>query len=200
MKNIIVSMLTIITLSGFATPSMAFKNSTNINIINNLQTFTGQSIAIDENKLTHLVFIDVWRSYEGKGDEEMIAALPEEFLAQSQQIWIQPEINVTAAQLTEFQQYFSQVKPLVIDKQFALMRSLNVWQSPFHVVIQGNKNIFSGDATALTNFIAKKYSIDVAADIPKVELITSQSKDIVKSKEDIGLAANLLTHKIKTSN
>jgi len=172
-KKQIKNVLTIFALSVASYSSISNANSINNELISNLQTFTEQSIYVDKKKLTHLVFIDLWRSYEGKGDEAMIAALPDEFLAKSQQIWIQPEINVTKSQLVEFQQYFSKVKPLVVDKQFALMRALNVWQSPFHVLIQGNKKVFSGDAEALSDFIAKRYSVAV-----------TKVQPIIKSKED----------------
>jgi len=131
-------------------------------LFSELKTISGQAIKRDnKNKITHLVFIDLWRSYEGQGDEKIIAALPEQFLQQSQRIWLQPEINVTKAQLTEFQQYFPQVNPLVLDEKFSLMRALKIWQTPFHVLIRGNTQIFSGDAQALLTFIDKEYSLDI---------------------------------------
>jgi peroxiredoxin len=41
------------------------------------------------------------------------------------------------------------------------MRALEVWQSPFHVLLKDNEILFSGDAEALLNFIAKKHSVAV---------------------------------------
>jgi len=130
-------------------------------LLENLTTFNGHSIVVDKEKITHLVFIDLWRSYEGKGDEQMIVALPDKFLQQSQQLWLQPEVNVTKAQLAEFQQYFPTVTPLILDQQFSLMRALKVWQSPFHVLVKGNQKLFSGDNKALLGFIAKRYPMSV---------------------------------------
>jgi len=127
------------------------------NLLANLHSFNGQAITLDNTKITHLVFIDVWRAYGGQGDDKVVAALPATFLKQSQQIWIQPEINVTKAQLTEFQQYLAHITPLVLDSKFSLMRSLNIWSSPFHVLIQGNKRLFSGDAAALTSFVDNRF-------------------------------------------
>jgi peroxiredoxin len=122
-----------------------------------LATFNGQPVVLDNNKLTHLIFIDIWRSYEGKGDEKLIATLPKQFLHQSQQVWLQPEVNVTKAHLTEFQQHFPSVTPLILDQQFLIMRALNVWQSPYHVLMQGNEKLFSGDDTQLLLYLSKRY-------------------------------------------
>jgi peroxiredoxin len=130
-------------------------------LLSNLTTFNGKAIVLDKEKITHLVFIDLWRSYEGKGDEQVIADLPDKFLQQSQQLWLQPEVNVTKAQLAEFQQYFPKVTPLILDKQFALMRGFKVWQSPFHVLVKGNQKLFSGDNKMLLGFIAKRYPMSV---------------------------------------
>ncbi|MDP2562661.1 peroxiredoxin [Psychrobium sp. 1_MG-2023] len=146
-------MLAVVSASVFS----ANAQRTELKLLAELETVTGQTIARDKSKMTHLVFIDIWRSYGGQGDEEVVNSLPKAFLQQSQQIWLQPEINVTQAQLIEFQQHFQQVSPLVFDRQFKLMRAFGVWQSPFHVLIQGNQQIFSGDAKALRQFIDNKY-------------------------------------------
>ena len=133
----------------------------NEQLLADLKTFNGQAIVLDKNKITHLVFIDVWRSYEGKGDEKMIASLPKQFLQQSQQVWLQPEVNVTKAHLAEFQQYFPTVTPLILDQQFLLMRALKVWQSPYHVLIKANETLFSGDEQGLLTYINKSYALDI---------------------------------------
>ena len=192
MKKIIIRISAIIALLLVSSLSLANGSSGNKVLLNSLQTFNGKPIIQNKSKLTHLVFIDVWRSYEGKGDEKMIAALPDDFLSQSQQIWIQPEINVTKAQLAEFQQYFAEVKPLVMDKKFALMRGFSVWQSPFHVLIEKNKTIFSGDAAALSAFINKKYNL---ANVEE-KLDTVKPTDIVNNSGDIHLAENSLVTNI----
>lgn len=153
-------------------------------LISNLKTFNGQSIFVDKEKVTHFVFIDLWRSYEGGGDEKMIASLPEEFTQQSQQIWLQPEVNVTKAQLSEFQQYFPQVTPLILDAKFTLMRVLKVWQSPFHVLVKNNNVLFSGDATALLKFIAKRYSVAIS------DTFTTNSVSSENEEEGIKLTGN----------
>jgi len=158
MNKMITSIITAMTLLTMSSVLQAKATSDNKNPLPHLISLSGKAIAQDKSKLTHLVFIDVWRSYEGKGDEQMLSELPPQFLTQSQRIWIQPDINVTKAQLIEFQKYFSQVTPLVVDKQYALMREFKIWQSPYHVILEGNKKIFSGDASALSAFVAKRYA------------------------------------------
>ncbi|NRA84342.1 MAG: hypothetical protein HRU22_11420, partial [Gammaproteobacteria bacterium] len=118
-----------------------------------LATFSGNKVVIDANKITHLVFIDLWRSYEGNGDEKMIASLGADFLNDSQQIWIQPALNVTIAQLAQFQQYFPQVTPLVLDHGYQIMHSFDIWQSPYHVLLKDGVKLFSGHARQLQDFI-----------------------------------------------
>lgn len=122
-----------------------------------LKSFTGEIISLDKNKITHLVFIDLWKSYEGDGDEVMVAALPDIFLQQSQQIWLQPEFNVTKAQLLAYQQAYPQVKPLILDSGFDLMQSFGVWGSHYHILLKGGKRIFSGSARALQAYIVKEW-------------------------------------------
>lgn len=170
-----------------------------------LKTFSGRLIKRDSSKITHLVFIDLWRSFKGNGDEKMIAALPDKFLQQSQQIWLQPEINVTKAQLADFQQYFPQIKPLVLDEKFSLMRELKIWQSPFHVLISGNEQVFSGDTQALLTFIAKEYSVDINAALSASH--NEEKSNIVEENQQVGkvsdelIAAGKIANKIsKTSN
>lgn len=124
-----------------------------------LTTFTGGAIAVDNTKITHLVFIDLWRSYEGQGDETLVASLPETFLQRSQQIWIQPEINVTKAQLTEFQQFYPQIQPLVLDHNFTVMRSHNIWQAPYHVLLQDGVQLFAGNGEALNHYITTTFAV-----------------------------------------
>ncbi len=107
--------------------------------------------------LSHLVFFDLWTSYQGDGPEKILAALPEEFNAKAHRVWVQPEINVTIAQLEEFQGYYPHVQPLVLDKGYQLMRKFKVWQSPYHIVLKDGKTVFSGGNDQLVSF-AKKYS------------------------------------------
>lgn len=127
-------------------------------LLSNLKSFQGKSIKRQQDKITHLVFIDVWRAYSGEGDDKVVAALPQNYLQQSQQIWVQPEINVTKAQLAEFQQYLTHISPLVLDTKFDLMRSLKVWSSPYHVLLKNDKQLFAGNAAALTDFVIKQYA------------------------------------------
>jgi len=133
-----------------------------VNAIGNLNTFSGQVVSIDKEKMTHLIFMDIWSSYGGLGDETAVASLPNVFLAQSQQLWLQPEINVTLAQLAEFEQAYPQVTPLILDRGFNIMRTFNVWQSPYHLIIKGGKREFAGSINELQVYIAKKYSLPIA--------------------------------------
>jgi len=162
MKLTLFIIITLIQLLSSLQPTMAndllAEDMIDNKMLTDLRSFNGQAITLDNNKITHLVFIDVWRAYSGQGDDKIVAALPASFLKESQQIWIQAEINVTKAQLTEFQQYLTHITPIVLDKNFSLMRSLNIWSSPFHVLIQDNKRLFSGDASALTTFVNNRFA------------------------------------------
>lgn len=61
------------------------------------------------------------------------------------------------AQLTDFQQGYPQIKPLVLDKKNEIMRRFGVWQSPFHLLFEGEQQVFSGNAQALQAFINRQY-------------------------------------------
>lgn len=123
-------------------------HSSSINI-SKIKSLSGHHLVIDKTKVQHLVFMNIWDTYEGHGAELDVQALPQSFLEQSQQIWIQPEINVTLAQLHEFQDYYPEFTPIVLDNKFELMRALNVWGTPHHVLIKEGKKTFSGNTTQL---------------------------------------------------
>lgn len=137
-------------LSGFAQAAM----------VSDLKTFNGSALTVERNKLTHLVFMDAWSIYGGSGDDTLVYQLPANFLQHSQQIWIQPAMNVTLAQLEEFQGYFPKVSPLVLDHEFKLMRGFGIWNSPHHVLLQGDKAVFSGDNEELQGYTSKHFSSD----------------------------------------
>lgn len=118
-----------------------------------IKTFQGETIHLEKDKISHLVFMDIWAIYSGGDVDTDVAQLPERFLKRSQQIWIQPEINVTSAQLAEFQGYYPQVTPLVLDKSFKLMQANDVWQSPYHVLREGDKTLYSGDFSGLKRYL-----------------------------------------------
>lgn len=128
-------------------------NHQDINEQAELKTFQGDTIQLQKNKISHLVFMDIWASYGGEGAETDVAQLPEHFLKSSQQIWVQPEINVTPAQMAEFQGYYPQVTPFVLDKSFKLMRANGVWQSPYHVLREGDKTLYAGDFSGLKRYL-----------------------------------------------
>lgn len=121
--------------------------------LTSLQTFDGQPLVLEQDKLTHLIFQEIWSSYEGQGEEARVAALPEDFKSISQQLWVQPEINVTEAQLQEYQGYYPQITPLVLDRGFDLMRSLDGWNLPLHVIIKGRDKVFSGSGDQLRQWL-----------------------------------------------
>ncbi len=181
MKLTLFIIITIIQLLAYSQTVKANEAMLDDNILAGLSNFNGQAITLDNTKITHLVFIDVWRAYAGQGDDKIVAALPTGFLKQSQQIWIQPEINVTKAQLTEFQQYLGHITPIVLDTNFSLMRSLNIWSSPFHVLIQDNKRLFSGDATALTTFVGNRFGSP--EDKFKLASLTKQTSTEISPKK-----------------
>jgi len=132
-------------------------------VIEGLKTFDGQSVELQNSKLTHLVFQEIWSSYEGLGEEGRIAELPKVFLANSQQVWVQPGINVTQAQLIEYQGYFPQVKPLVLDRGYHLMRSMGGWDLPLHVILKDGKKVFSGNSEELTAYSKQYFSTQAVA-------------------------------------
>ena len=127
-------------------------------LLENITTFDGQSLVLENSKLTHLIFQDIWNSYEGLGEEARIAALPKAFVNNSQQIWVQPGINVTEAQLAEFQGYYPQVTPLVLDHGHRLMRSLGAWDFPLHVILKDGNKVFSGSGEELSTVATKHFS------------------------------------------
>jgi peroxiredoxin len=118
-----------------------------------LTDFRGEPVVIENEKIRHLVFTDIWAVYDGRGDEQLLQHLPASFRQQSQQIWIQPQLNVTTAQLEEFSGYYPQLQPLVLDKEFRLMRSEGVWESPYHVLYQGEQRVFSGSTDELRRYL-----------------------------------------------
>jgi peroxiredoxin len=126
--------------------------------LDHLQTFDGQSIILEKGKLTHLIFQEIWRSYNGQGEEALVAALPKAFIDRSQKVWVQPGINVTDAQLIEFQGYFPQVAPLVLDNGFSLLRSIGDWDLPLHVILKDGKKLFSGNGDELKALSDKYFS------------------------------------------
>lgn len=138
--------------------ALSFSAFTQAAMLTELKTYKGNDIAIAQDKLTHLVFMDAWSIYDGSGDDTLVHNLPAIFLENSQQIWIQPAMNVTLAQLEEFQSYFPQVSPLVLDHQFKLMRGFGIWNSPQHVLLSGDKAIFSGGNEDLQGYAKKNFS------------------------------------------
>lgn len=130
--------------------------------LNSLKTFDGQPLTLKEDTLTHLIFQEIWSSYEGQGEEARVAALPKTFLANSQQIWVQPDINVTEAQLAEYQDYFPQVAPLVLDRSFSLMRSFGGWDLPLHIILKNGKKVFLGSSDELSTLSKEHFSSSVA--------------------------------------
>lgn len=130
--------------------SLGTANSDASSSLDNMETFAGQPVVIESSKLTHLIFQEIWSSYEGLGEEARVAALPSAFIHGSQQIWVQPGMNVTEAQLTEYQGYYPQVTPLVLDQGYRLMRSLEGWDLPLHVILKDGKKVFSGSGDELS--------------------------------------------------
>ena len=130
--------------------------------LHTLKTFDGQSLTLKEDTVTHFIFQNIWSSYEGQGEEARVAALPKNFLANSQQIWVQPDLNVTEAQLAEYQGYFPQVAPLVLDRGFNLMRSFGGWDLPLHIILKNGKKVFSGGGDELSTLSKAHFSSSVA--------------------------------------
>ena len=144
-----------------------------------LHSFSGQAVSIDNRKTTHLIFMDIWSSYGGFGDEAKVASLPPVFLAQTQQLWLQPEINVTQPQIAEFEQAFPKVTPIILDRGFNIMRKFNVWKSPYHLLLKNGKQEFAGNIDELQIYIAKKYSLsapEITAVVTPVQTLEASIK------------------------
>jgi len=176
MRNIL-NLIAIISFSSFLFSTQA---ATLAEEIINFPEMIEKHVVVDKSKITHLVFIDLWRSYGGQGDENLVAKLPHSFLGDSQQIWLQPEINVTQAQLSEFQKYFPKVTPLILDRGSKISQKFTVWQSPYHVLLKNNKQLFSGDKKALVRFMANKYPQDKLAVSELNKLLDAPSLTVVK--------------------
>ncbi|MDO6525945.1 hypothetical protein Q4519_09665 [Motilimonas sp. 1_MG-2023] len=147
MKAINKILIAAVTSAAFTTSAFAAADQTSI---------SGEVISLDS--ATHLIFFDVWASYQGAGPEQTLAALPKSFSQQFSPVWVQPQINVTPAQLSEFQQFYPDVKPIVLDKGFQLIRQYDVWQSPHHVLLEQGQVVFSGNGQQLIDF-ANQFSV-----------------------------------------
>lgn len=132
--------------------NMSMKGSRSI-----LETFDGQPITVKENTLTHLVFQEIWTSYEGHGEERLLATLPQVFRDNTQTIWVQPGINVTHAQLAEYQGYFPKISPLVLDQGHQLMRSMGGWDLPLHVLLKDGEKVFAGKSEQLSALVESHF-------------------------------------------
>lgn len=146
-----------------------------------LTDFKGQAIELNDDKILHLVFTDIWSIYGNeRNDPAFVAALPTAYLNQSQQIWVQPGMNITVAQMHEFLKYYPSVSPLVLDKGFQLMRNEQVWSSPFHVLYKDNQRIFAGHSKALLKHLGIKD--DSAREITNHQpLVEDQNQESIKS-------------------
>ncbi|HEY7885467.1 MAG TPA: hypothetical protein VIC08_11015 [Cellvibrionaceae bacterium] len=121
----------------------------------NLKALSGEILTLPQRGWVHLVFFNLWDSYGDTGARQTLALLPETFNAQATTVWIQPRINVTDAQLRKFQQEFPEVKPLVVDEGFTLMRHYGHWQLPAHVILHDGTTVFSGTSDAMQNYVHK---------------------------------------------
>ncbi|MCG2835307.1 redoxin domain-containing protein [Photobacterium sp. WH77] len=139
-------------LACLLTPAVTQAES-GVALLERQQTLSGQPIDLSDETRTHLVFLDIWTSYAGGGTEAFVEQLPASFRQSTHQIWIQPEFNVTRAQLQEFQSYYPQVAPLVLDHQQALLKQFGFWQTPAHVLIEHGKVVFSGGNDALLAYL-----------------------------------------------
>ena len=118
-----------------------------------LKTLNGEALALPAQGWVHLVFFDLWASYGETGARQTVADLPKNFTQKTTTVWIQPRLNVTDAQLSEFQQQFPEVQPLVIDEGFALMRHYGFWQLPAHVILHDGKTVFSGTSGDMQKYV-----------------------------------------------
>ncbi|NTS78631.1 redoxin domain-containing protein [Catenovulum sp. SM1970] len=141
----------------------------------------GKPVDIDKDKLQHLIIFDIWYEYSGSIDSHInfVSRLPDSFKQQSQQIWLQPEFNVTKAQLDEFVSHYPMTKPLVLDRQYTLMRQLGVWQQGLHLVIDNGQVLFKGEQAQLETWLQQRYpeqklvGIALSSNVNKTDVMTS---------------------------
>lgn len=112
-----------------------------------------EGIQIETSSPTHWVYVDIWSSYEGFGPEETVASLPSAFKSHYQAVWVQPHINVTKPQLRAYQEGYPQSSPLILDRDFTLMKQHDVWATPHHILTDGDKVVFSGSNDELVDFV-----------------------------------------------
>lgn len=117
---------------------------------------SGEPLLLQADKALHLVFTDIWAVYEGRDDAHLNDRLPLSFINSSQRVWVQPNMNVTNAHLRQFVRDYPQMKPLILDDDFSLMRSHQVWSSPYHLVYQAGELAFRGDEAALLAWLSGK--------------------------------------------
>lgn len=120
-----------------------------------VESVAGQSIELTHN--THLVFFNIWDNYDAKSDAlKYVDSLPDTFTEQFPTVWIQPDLNITQAQMKDYQQFFPQVAPLVLDRGFAMMNQMQIWQTPHHVLIEEGRVVFSGSDDELSRSLNLK--------------------------------------------
>lgn len=123
--------------------------------------------------------------YEGKRVDEEVAALPASFLNASQQVWIQPDLNVTFAYMEEFQGYYPGITPLVLDQGFELMEEYRVWERPYHVLLKQGTAVFSGNTQALRGYLGQKSDAQTEGGHNQVDELLSANLPKAYSKPEV---------------
>lgn len=118
-----------------------------------MTTTDGKQIQLNEQPRRHLVFMDIFASYLGQGAELQVQQLPDSFGQHYPLVWVQPHLNVTRAQLEEFQQLFPAIRPMVLDDELQWMQHFKVWSSPYHVLMRDGEVEFAGDYSALRQYL-----------------------------------------------
>ncbi len=144
-----------------------------------IQSVKGHSLNLTQNH-QHLIFINIWDNFDPKSELfQLVSALPRSFAEKHTQVWVQPEINVTHAQLVEYQGYFPDVAPIAMDTQLTLMKGLGIWETPYHVIVSQDKVVFKGNNQEL----ATQFGLELVTKVPAVDEQSALTSKEAMSKE-----------------
>lgn len=104
------------------------------------------------SKTTHTLYMNIWDHYEGKN-----SVFIDWIQAQEHHIkYIQPNLNVTQAQISEFKKVFPAFSQLTRDQTFNSMQKHRIWQTPYHIIRHNEQILFSGDDQQLLDYLSSK--------------------------------------------
>ncbi|MDN3611831.1 peroxiredoxin family protein [Vibrio ostreicida] len=174
--------------------ALAFSFSTLANpLATELRSIDDHALSTDEP--LHLVFFNIWDNYDPQaGALGFVSRLPNEFKRHYKRVWIQPDMNITLQQMKDYQGYFPTVTPLILDKQFSLMKHQKIWTTPHHILLEDGKMTFSGTSAELSRELGLTTdAAEVTVSLPSTE--PKGSGPVVYKRLKVGEAAPLFVKK-----